>query len=433
MTWPRIIAHADMDAFYASAEQLDDPSLRGKPVIVGPRSRRGVVLTASYEARQFGVKSAMPALQAAKLCPHGIFVAPRFERYQALSASMMQAFAEFSPVVEALSLDEAFIDMSGASGLFGTPQQMGDKIRTAVYEVTGGLTASVGVAGCKYVAKVASDFNKPDAVTVVAPADAVGWLDPMPVSRLWGAGPKTVLKLERIGLYTIGDVRRADSQWLRKHLGSAGEHFQQLANARDKRNVARRRVARSLGSDRTLRHDINSASEILFHLRRSAERIGVRLRHKGYRAGGVRVKLKNHAFKSFSRQALLANPTDHAPVLFEAGASLIDQFGNHGPYRLVGMAVYDIHHRQAPEQFGLDFNQQGTTVKSQTLEKTVDAISAKFGNGLVTRAGDMDRSATVADFTHNLDFIDPDEIDTDTADSNKNELYVVDQDYDDNE
>ena len=429
MTWPRIIAHADMDAFYAAAEQLDDPSLRGKPVIVGPRSRRGVVLTASYEARKFGVKSAMPAVQAVNLCPQGIFVPPRFERYQELSASIMQAFGDFSPVVEALSLDEAFIDMSGASGLFGTPQQMGEKIRAAVYEVTGGLTASVGVAGCKYVAKVASDFNKPNAVTVVAPEHAVAWLDPMPVSRLWGAGPKTVPRLERIGLYTIGDVRRADSQWLRKHLGSAGEHFQRLANARDKRSVARRRVARSMGSDRTLRHDINSVDDIRYHLRRSADRIGVRLRDKGYRARGVRVKLKNHAFRSFSRQALLAKPTDHAQELFDAGALLIGQFGNHGPYRLVGMAVYDIHNSQAPEQFDLDFNKQSATLKSQALEKTVDAISAKFGNGLVTRAGSMGKSATVADFTPNLDFIEPDAIDTDAIDDDENEIDVIDRDY----
>lgn len=406
MNWPRIIAHADMDAFYASAEQLDDPALRGKPVIVGPRSRRGVVLTASYEARKFGVKSAMPAVQAAKLCPQGIFVPPRFERYQELSANIMQAFGDFSPVVEALSLDEAFIEMTGASGLFGSPQQMGEQIREAVYAVTGGLTASVGVASTKYVAKVASDFNKPNAVTVVGPEEAVAWLDPMPVSRLWGAGPKTVPRLEKIGLYSIGDVRRADSLWLKKHLGSAGEHFQRLANAQDKRGVARRRVARSMGSDRTLTHDITSTEDICFHLRRSADRIGERLRRKGFRAKGVRVKLKNHAFKSFSRQVLLAKPTDHAQELFDAGVSLIDQFGNHGPYRLVGMAVYDIQNNSAPEQYDLDFDTLNTARKSQDLEKTVDAITDKFGSGLVIRAGNMGNSSTVADFTPNLDFIE---------------------------
>ncbi len=406
MSWPRIIAHADMDAFYASAEQLDDPSLRGKPVIVGPRSRRGVVLTASYEARKFGVKSAMPAVQAAQLCPQGIFVPPRFERYQELSACIMQAFGDFSPVVEALSLDEAFIEMTGASGLFGSPQNMGQQIRQAVYEVTGGLTASVGVASTKYVAKVASDFNKPNAVTVVPPEDAIAWLDPMPVRRLWGAGPKTVPRLERIGLYTIGDVRRADSQWLRKHLGSASEHFQRLANAQDRRGVSHRRVARSMGSDRTLTQDINNAEDIRYHLRRSADRIGERLRRKGYRARGVRVKLKNHAFKSFSRQVLLARPTDHAQELFDAGVTLLDQFENNGPYRLVGMAAYDIQSANAPEQYGLNFDQRNTTEKSQALEKTVDAISEKFGNGLVTRAGNIGKSKTVSDFTPNLDFIE---------------------------
>ena len=228
--WPRIIAHADLDAFYASAEQLDDPSLLNLPLVVGPRSKRGVVLTASYAARVYGVRSAMPMAEALQRCPNLVAVPPRFERYQELSKQMMDAFADFSPQVEAISLDEAFIDMSGATDIFGQPEQMAQQIKASVREATGGLTISVGVAASKYVAKVASAFAKPDGLTVITPEDVVDWLDPMPVSKLWGAGPKTVPRLERLGLYTIGDVRRADSDWLKRMLGSQGLRFQRLAS-----------------------------------------------------------------------------------------------------------------------------------------------------------------------------------------------------------
>ncbi|MEM7257409.1 MAG: DNA polymerase IV, partial [Pseudomonadota bacterium] len=402
MSWSRIIAHADMDAFYASVEQLDDPSLRGKPVIVGPRSQRGVVLTASYEARKFGVKSAMPAVQAVQRCPQGIFVPPRFERYQQLSAQIMQAFGNFSPVVEALSLDEAFIDMTGAEGLFGSPQQMGEQIRQAVFDATGGLTASVGVSGSKYVAKVASDFNKPNAVTVVAPRDAIEWLSPMPVSRLWGAGPKTVPRLEKIGLYTIGDVRNASDDFLRRHLGSAGLHFKRLAHAQDQRTVARRRVARSMGSDRTLEKDVSTPEEIQYYLRRSADRLGERLRRKGYCAGGVRVRLKCTRFNSYSRQVLLPQPTDNAQLLFDAGVALLPQFEHRGPYRLVGLAVYELRKADAPEQFGLQFTEEIAAQKNLRLEQTVDDIADKFGSGAMTRAGSIGKTGTVSGSTPNL-------------------------------
>jgi DNA polymerase-4 len=406
MGWPRIIAHADMDAFYASVEQLDNPALRGQPVIVGPRSRRGVVLTASYEARTYGVKSAMPAVEAARRCPQGIFVPPRFERYQALSASIMKVFGNFSPMVEALSLDEAFIDMTGAERIFGSPVQMGHQIRRAVFDVTGGLTASVGVASTKYVAKVASDFNKPNAVTVVEPDEAIAWLDPMPVARLWGAGPKTVPRLERIGLYTIGDVRRASDELLVKHLGSAGLHFKRLAHAQDRRDVSRQRVAGSMGSDRTLTTDVSEPDDIKYYLRRSADRLGERLRRKGYRASGVRVKLKSNQFNSYSRQMQLHEPTDSAKTLFACAAILLAQFDDNGPYRLVGLAVFDMHRADAPEQFELSFTEALSNRRSAVLERTVDSIADKFGTGALVRAGSIGQSATVVDTTPNLDFVD---------------------------
>ncbi|HVS23171.1 MAG TPA: DNA polymerase IV, partial [Gammaproteobacteria bacterium] len=200
--WPRVIVHADMDAFYAAIEQLDDPALRGRPLLIGPPSARGVVLTASYEARPFGVGSAMPMARARRLCPQALVVPPRFERYQEVSQSIMELFASFSPSVEPLSLDEAFLDMTGSERLFGSPEEIGRRLKQAVRDATGGLTASVGISGTKYVAKVASGHAKPDGLTIVAPADAADWLAPQPVRNLWGAGPKTVERLERLGLAT---------------------------------------------------------------------------------------------------------------------------------------------------------------------------------------------------------------------------------------
>ena len=224
-SWPRVVAHADMDAFYAAIEQLDDPMLRGRPILVGPPSNRGVVLTASYEARPYKVGSAMPMARARQLCPAALVVPPRFERYQQVSKIIMSVFGNFSPDVEALSLDEAFLDMTGTEKLFGTPSQIGNRLKDAIREATGGLTASVGLSGTKYVAKVASGYRKPDGLTVVPPAQARAWLAPLPVSSLWGAGPKTETRLRALGLQTIGDVATCNPEFLTRALGSAGAHF----------------------------------------------------------------------------------------------------------------------------------------------------------------------------------------------------------------
>jgi DNA polymerase-4 len=253
--WPRIIVHADMDAFYAAVEQHDDPRLRGRPILVGGRSNRGVVLTASYEARPFGVHSAMPMALARRRCPDALIVPPRFERYQAVSQQIMAVFADFSPDVEALSLDEAFLDMSGASHIFGEPATMGRTLKARVREATG-LAVSVGVSGTKYVAKVASDFSKPDGLVVVPQDDARAWLAPLPVSRLWGAGPRTQARLDELGYETIGQIAATDPEVLERDLGAVGRRFHQLARAEDVRVVARTHTSKSISADATLEHDV---------------------------------------------------------------------------------------------------------------------------------------------------------------------------------
>jgi len=398
--WPRVIAHADMDAFYAAVEQLDDPTLRGRPLLVGPNSMRGVVLTASYEARPFGVGSAMPMAQARRLCPQALVVPPRFERYSQVSATIMRLFGDFSPDVEALSLDEAFLDMTGSERLFGSPEAIGRKIKDAVREGTGGLTASVGVSGTKYVAKVASGYHKPDGLTVVAPAEARAWLAPLPVGHLWGAGKKTAARLEGLGFRTIGDVAAADPQRLVQAVGKLGMRFHALARGEDFRGVEGARRARSLSCERTLNVDVAARHEIEAHLRASADTVARRLRRRGLRARGVRVKLKRTDFEILTRQRTLQAPSDVAAEFFAAARTLLDDIVAEGPFRLVGLAAYEIEGAADREQLGLAID----SGRTRALETALDSVAERFGAGVVQRAADLinDRGLGLA---ANLDFL----------------------------
>jgi DNA polymerase-4 len=389
-----------MDAFYAAVEQLDNPELRGKPILVGPRSWRGVVLTASYEARPYGVGSGMPVAEARRKCPQAVMVPPRFERYQQVSEQIMDVFADFSPSVEALSLDEAFLDMTGAEHFFGSPAVMGQKIKDAVLEATG-LNISVGVSGTKYVAKVASAHDKPNGLTVVAQDDAVAWLAPLPVTRLWGVGKKTAPKLHALGLRTIGDIAAMDERALANQLGVSGRHFYELSHATDPRRVLRGRTARSIGSDRTLSQDVSGREEIMVHLRRAAERISRRVRGKKYVARGIRVRLKSSKFEMFTRQRLLPAPDDTAEAFLVVAGQLLDEFDHPGPFRLVGMAAFDLDWRQQPAQIDLF---EDSSVRQ--LETTIDDLIDRFGKDVVMRARDLGHSGTIAHDGVNLDFLD---------------------------
>lgn len=387
MRWSRIVVHADMDAFYAAVEQRDDPSLRGKPVIVGGSRRRGVVLTASYEARPFGVGSAMSMGRALRLCPDAVVVPPRFERYVEISRKVMDVFHDFSPLVEALSLDEAFLDMTGAEGLFGPPEEMGRKLRAAVREAVG-LTASVGISTSKYVAKVASDFRKPDGLTVV-PGDGVrSFLDPLPVQRLWGVGPKTVPRLHAAGLRTVGDVARASPSWLSARLGSLGPHVRTLALGEDPREVVPDRDGKSVGCEHTLEEDVLGATAIAPHLRHAADEVARRLRRSGQLARGVRVKLKTFEFAIHTRQKKLDEPTDSAGPLLEAALSLLPAFDLEEPMRLVGLSAFDIEDGDAPRQGEL-FVDPGVE-RRRALDRALDAVRDRFGDRALQRASDAD-------------------------------------------
>ena len=402
-TWPQTIAHADMDAFYAAVEQLDDPALRGKPVLVGPRSNRGVVLTASYEARPYRVGSAMPMAKARRLCPDAMIVPPRFDRYQDVSRTIMDVFATFSPNVEALSLDEAFLDMTGAEQLFGDPEAIGRRLKAAVHEATAGLTVSVGLSSTKYVAKVASGYRKPNGLTIVPPDQAKAWLAPLPVSRLWGAGPKTQERLHDLGLQTIADVANADPKFLYEKLGKAGLHFHSLAHAKDARAVASHRGGKSIGSEHTLDTDVSDVAEIKRHLRRSAENIGRRLRRKGYRAQGVTVKLKTTDFQLLSRQRRLTEPTDVTETIYSAGVELLKVFDHRGPFRLIGMAAYDLVSTDDKTQLDLF----GGSARQRQLDAAIDDLSERYGADIVHRGNDL-ATPSRARIAGTLDFLDDD-------------------------
>jgi DNA polymerase-4 len=402
--WPRVIAHADMDAFYAAIEQLDDPALRGKPILVGPKSRRGVVLTASYEARPAGVGSAMPMAVAVRRCPEAIIVPPRFERYRDVSRVVMRVLGDFSPIVEALSLDEAFLDLSGTERILGSPETIARKLKAAVADATGGLTVSVGISGTKYVAKVASAFRKPDGLTIVPPADAREWLAPQPVSVLWGAGPKVCAKLAELGMRTVGDVAAADSTRLTAGLGQVGSHLQALARAEDLRVVEHARAAKSLSCEHTLETDVDTAQELRFHLRAAADTVGRRLRRQGYVARGVRVKLKRTDFQLVSRQAVLAGPTQSAERLWRAAVSLAQGLEGQGPYRLVGVAAFALARRDELTQLDL---LAPAAARADRLEAALDAVDERFGAGAVQRARERMRPVVVEGAT-DLDFLTKD-------------------------
>jgi DNA polymerase IV len=403
-SWARVIAHADMDAFYAAVEQLDDPTLRGRPLIVGPNSERGVVLTASYEARPFGVGSAMPMARARRLCPQALIVPPRFERYQQVSKIIMDLFGDFSPEVEALSLDEAFLDMTGSDKLFGSPETIGRRLKAAVRDATGGLTASVGISGTKYVAKVASGHRKPDGLTIVPPDEARTWLAPQPVKNLWGAGPKTAARLEALGLHTIGDVASCDPRLLERSFGALGHRFLALAHADDFRKVAGSRESRGLSSERTLSVDVSSRKEIEAYLRSAAETVAQRLRRRSLRAGGVRVKLKRTDFKILTRQRTFKAPTDVAAEIYSTATSLLDGIEQEGPFRLVGLGGYDLTGQGDDAQLALGI-EAGKSGRARLLETALDRVAARFGAGAVQRASDLvaDHGVGVAS---NLDFLD---------------------------
>ncbi len=376
----RSILHADLDAFYASVEVLDDPSLRGRPVIVGGRAdERGVVSAASYEARRFGVHSAMPLRTALRLCPEGVFLPGRFERYRELSEQVMSLFAEFTPLVEPISLDEAFLDVTASTAVFGDGETIGRTIKERILDEIG-LVVSVGVASNKLCAKVASDLRKPDALVVVPVGGEAGFLAPLPVSRLWGIGPKGAERLAGRGVTTIGGVAALSPATLRRLFGRHGDELGRRASGVDPSPVQPWGAPKSVGHEITFSHDQTDDRALETTLLDLADSVGGRLRRHHLSAGAVQLKLRYEGFETITRQAGLPRRTTETTALYELACNLLH--ANRDPsraVRLIGLTAISL---SSTEQLTL-FDGVG---RQDRLDRTVDAIRRQFGADALVRA-----------------------------------------------
>lgn len=377
----RTILHVDMDAFFASVEQRDRPELRGKPVLVG-RVHRGVVCAASYEARPSGARSAMPMAEALRRCPEAVVVAPRFAAYEAASRAIFAIFRRYTPLVEGLSLDEAFLDVTASQALFGPGIAIARAIQWAIADEVG-LAASAGVAPCKFVAKLASDWRKPRGLFAVAETEVAAFLAPLAVGRMPGVGPKLADRLHGCGLATIGALQRACPQALLRQLGPQGPALQALARGIDGRPVVPDAPAKSVGSESTLDQDATDVETIGRELLGHALTVGARLLRADRSASGVAVKLKDAAFAVQIRQCHLPHPTRDPDVLAEAARGLLPRFAIQGrAFRLVGLSAFDLSDGPPPPRL---FAAQKQAERTR-LEDVRAAVAQRFGAHKLTRA-----------------------------------------------
>ena len=370
-----------MDAFFASVEALDDPSLRGKALLVGGPSRRGVVTAASYEARPFGVHSAMPMAEARSRCPHAIVRPPRHERYQEVSAQVFAIFHRFTPLVEGLSVDEAFLDVTESRALFGDGESIARQIRAAVRGELG-LTVSAGVARSKFVAKIASDMDKPDGLTLVPP-DVAAFLAPLPIERMWGVGKKTAPRLHAAGYRTFDDLARAEPRRLERLLGSWGLSISTLARGEDERIVEPNVLAKSVGAEETYEDDLTTREAIERTLLSHAQRVAQRLTRSENTGRVVQVKLKYADFTVRTRRMALPEAVSDTDSIYRTARELLDRFDLDGArVRLTGVSVGELMDGPAPPTLFPDAQRE----RSQKLEKVVAAAADRFGAAGIIRA-----------------------------------------------
>jgi DNA polymerase-4 len=383
------ILHADMDAFYAAVEQRDRPELRGKPVIVGGRSSRSVVLTASYEARVFGVHSAMPAMHAHRLCPDGIFVLPRMSRYVAVAHDIRGVFEEFTPLVEPLSLDEAFLDVTGSLRLFHDAVHLAQQLKARVRDVTG-LTVSVGIGPTKMVAKIANGLSKPDGLLQVPPERVESFLRPLPVKELWGVGPTMHRTLQRLGLDTIGALADADPTRLAQELGQLGMALWALAHGHNSGIVDPDRQRQSYGEEETFERDLRDGPLVRRTIAAHAEAVAARLRADGCRGRTVTLKLKlaqriaPGKYPVLTRRRTLALPADDGAAIAAVALQLWNGIRSGSVVRLIGVSVSGIE-PTTPAQLGLF---SAVDSRRTALNTALDKLTARFGGTVVTR-GDV--------------------------------------------
>ena len=384
----RAILHIDMDAFYASVEEHDNPALEGKPLIVGGTGGRGVVAAASYAVRRFGVRSAMPMREALRRCPEAIVVHPRMARYQEISEQVFAIFREFTPLVEGLSLDEAFLDVTASRQLLGAPEAIGAEIRRRIARQTG-LTASVGIAPNKLLAKIASDLNKPDGMCHIDAGNLREILDPLPIHKLFGVGGKTLPTVLAAGIRTFGDARVASDEVLWRAFGKHGHAMRDRASGLDDRPVEPDREEKSISAEETFDTDIRAATELRTQLVHLADRTASRLRAQKLLAGRVSVKIRRGDFTTYTRQRSLKPPTQDTAIVSAAAEALLRGWLASQPraaVRLLGVGVSDLQSSSQSDLFSDPVPDAGSR-----LDSAVDGIRDRFGNGLLTRASLLPR------------------------------------------
>ncbi len=385
----RVILHVDMDAFYASVEQRDRPELRGKPVIVGGSGGRGVVAAASYEVRKFGVHSAMPTREALRRCPDAVCVAPRMSHYSAVSREIFAVFHEFTPLVQGLSLDEAFLDVTDSLSALGSAEHIAREIKQRIRARTE-LTASVGVAPNKLVAKIASDLRKPDGLVIVRADEVTALLDPLPIRKLFGLGAKTAPKVEALGIHTLGELRQASSSRLRPIFGRYTERVQQRAAGIDDRPVIPDLDEKQISAEETFETDIADRAKLQAEIARLADKTCTRLRARNLVAGCVTVKIRRKDFTTYTRQRHFEPPTQETKVIARIAAELLDTWLKTQPraaLRLLGVGVGEIGPDLQPDLFAAP-----QTEKNKQLDAAVDQIRQKFGTVALKRASSLEPS-----------------------------------------
>jgi DNA polymerase IV len=378
----RAILHIDMDAFYASVEEQDRPELKGKPLIVGGTGGRGVVAAASYAVRRFGVRSAMPMREALRRCPEAVCVHPRMARYKEVSDQVFAIFREFTPLVEGLSLDEAFLDVTSSQQLLGSAESIGGEIRRRIRQRTG-LTASVGIASNKLLAKIASDLNKPDGMCRIGADNVRDVLDGLPVEKLFGVGAKTLPAVHAAGIRTFGDLRLAGDEALWRAFGKHGKIMHDRACGLDDRPVEPNREEKSISAEETFATDIRGAALLAVRLLSLADRAASRLRAQNLAAGRVSVKIRRADFTTYTRQRALGRPTQESAVVSAAAKALLDQWLATQPdaaVRLLGVGVGDLQISMQADLFG------GRPAHGARLDTVIDSIRGRFGSDILTRA-----------------------------------------------
>jgi len=373
------IIHLDMDAFYPSVEVLDNPALKGKPVIVGGSKERGVVSSASYEARKFGIHSAQPIAKAKRLCPGGIFLPVRMSRYQEISKQVFKIFHRFTPLVEPISIDEAFLDVTDSIRLFGQPGNIAKKIKQIILTETG-LTISAGVAPSKFVAKIASDIDKPDGLTVVHPDDVRDFLDPLPVKKMWGVGKVSQRLLSRLNIHNFRDLRQTPVKVLEKKFGKHGVKIHLLAMGVDERDVIPGHDVKSIGHEQTFLQDIISLDTVQKELLALGSKVARRMRQKGLKGKTITLKVKYSDFVQITRSVTLPKSIDDGSEIYSVACRLLKKTGvTKKPVRLLGISLSQLSCLGTGTQLSL-FDQDRSSQERQRLNTALDSLYEKYGD-----------------------------------------------------